>query len=241
MIVEGLKEGDLDNLVGDTISIDEYESKIDDSAIVVGFYVFYKDPALDLNKFIQKIDIDIIDTDVSPAPTEDGYYIVFVELERNKKLYDNIISLVDTVSNLSGIDAWFFTSYNNKNKQELNIDNLKNSVDITLNNDTVADDLSEQLYDYFKESILDDMIIHENKILFSRNGKKICLNIIDFGDIEKTRYNSHLAESAIIYNFSSSSLSSKISNFLGPNWIVEILDECISIRKDNNVELLVGV
>ena len=77
---EGLRPDDLEDLVLPILSIDEYESKIEDDGIVVGFYTQYKDPANDLNRFIQKSAIDILDSEVSPAPTEDGYFIVFVEL-----------------------------------------------------------------------------------------------------------------------------------------------------------------
>src|ERR1700748_2916530 len=84
-LIEGLRENDLEGLVLPVISIDQFESKIDDDAIVVAFYVEYRDPAIDLNRFIQKSAVDILDTEVSPAPTEDGYFVVFVELMRDDK------------------------------------------------------------------------------------------------------------------------------------------------------------
>ena len=65
-LVEGLKEGDLEELLIPMISIDEYESKLDDDSIVVAFYVRDRDPSYDLNRFIQKGASAILDTDVSP-------------------------------------------------------------------------------------------------------------------------------------------------------------------------------
>ena len=53
-LFEGLKEGDLAELVLPMISIDEFESKLDDDSIVVAFYVGDRDPSQDLNRFIQK-------------------------------------------------------------------------------------------------------------------------------------------------------------------------------------------
>lgn len=109
-ITEGLRVDDLKDLCLDTITIDRFKSKINDNCVVLAFYVLYKEPANDLNSFIQKTAVDIIDSDVSPAPTEDGYYIVFVELQRNNKLVDNILYLLVSIEGLTGVDKWYFRS-----------------------------------------------------------------------------------------------------------------------------------
>src|SRR6056297_3156277 len=92
-IIESLFPGDLENLVSSTISIDEYESKIDPEAIVLAFFVKSEDPAYDLSRFIEFGPFSyILDTEVSPAPDENGNYLVFVEFEAaNKKEIANKI------------------------------------------------------------------------------------------------------------------------------------------------------
>jgi hypothetical protein len=97
-LFEGLREGDLEGLVLPHLSIDEFETKLDDDAIVVAFHVLDRDPANDLNRFIQKGAVALLDTDVSPAPNEDGYYVVFVELERNETFPERMMHILDSVA-----------------------------------------------------------------------------------------------------------------------------------------------
>ena len=100
-INEGMRAGDLADLVLPMISVDEYESKIDDSSIVIGFYIHDQDAASDLNRFLQKSPIQIIDTEISPAPDQHGYYIVFVELINDRRIAKNIADILAEVSFLS--------------------------------------------------------------------------------------------------------------------------------------------
>ena len=93
-INEGLMKNDLAKLVLPIMSIDEYDSKIKDDAIVVAFYVTDKDPASDLNKFIQKSPVMLLDTEVSPAPNQDGFYLVFVEMDRSDMFKLNLHAIL---------------------------------------------------------------------------------------------------------------------------------------------------
>ena len=105
-LYEGMWSGDLADLVQPLVSIDEYASKIDPNAMAIGFYVQDKDAADDLNRFIQKSPVSIIDSDVSPAPDQRGFYIVFVEMSYNDRLVANISSLLDEISPLASVDEW---------------------------------------------------------------------------------------------------------------------------------------
>ena len=104
IINEGLRTGDLIDLVNNTLSIDEYFSKIDNKNIVVAFYLYDKDPALDLMQFIDKSEISILDADISTAPDPDGSYIVFVEFERTTEFPKRLINLLDSIKVLTSID-----------------------------------------------------------------------------------------------------------------------------------------
>lgn len=105
-LLEGMWAGDLADLVQPLVSIDEYQSKIDPDAIAIGFYVNDKDAADDLNRFIQKSPVSIIDSDVSPAPDQRGYYIVFVELSFNDRIVPNIEAVLGEVSPLVDVQEW---------------------------------------------------------------------------------------------------------------------------------------
>lgn len=121
----GLREGDLEHLVLPLISIDEYESKLSQEAIVIGFYVGDQEPARDLNRFIQKAPIALLDTDISPAPNRDGYYMVFVELMRNDEVPEKVIDLCGTISRLVSISDWSMKLYGKENAVPLSSDGIK--------------------------------------------------------------------------------------------------------------------
>lgn len=105
-LTEGMWKGDLEDIVQPIVSVDEYESKINSTAIAIGLFVNDKDAADDLNRFIQKSASPIIDADVSPAPDQRGYYIVFAEFQVNDRLAQNIKDLLDEVGHLCNIEDW---------------------------------------------------------------------------------------------------------------------------------------
>ena len=101
-LTEGLRKSDLDDLILPTISIDEFESKIDnETTIVVGLYINDIDPATDLSRFIEKSAVPILDTEVSPAPDEHGHYMVFIEFSRDKTFPKNLIDVIDSLQNIN--------------------------------------------------------------------------------------------------------------------------------------------
>lgn len=127
----GLKPNDLDDLISKTISIDEFESKIDnEEAIVVGFKVDDKDPAYDLSRFIEKSAAEILDTEVSPAPDTDGKYVVFVEFSRNSKFTEELLDVLRSMENLSNIkmEEYTFTTYKQKGEYPVTEENLCRKV-----------------------------------------------------------------------------------------------------------------
>lgn len=128
-LFEGLKEGDLLDLVLPVISIDEYESKLDDTSIVVGFYVNSNAPAKDLNRFIQKSPESLYDTEISPAPNEDGYYIVFLEIQRDDEFPAKIVSIANSLNTLTGNDEWYFVTYGEDEEIPLTEENIKEYID----------------------------------------------------------------------------------------------------------------
>lgn len=169
----GLKAGDLIDLVSPIISIDEYESKIDEDAIVVALFLKFKEPADDLNKFIQKVGQDIIDTDVSPSVTENGDYVVFVEMYRNSEFIEDLLLLMKYVGDLTNIDEWEFTYYKTNGVFELNEEELKKHV--RLENKETAD-----ILEFFNNSMIDGIIINENSFSVVKNKKIKTYELVGF-------------------------------------------------------------
>lgn len=125
-----VKFGEMKDLVTPVISIDQYVPKIGEpnETVVVAYEVAYEQPAHDLSNLIETDVIESLDVDISQGPNADGKYMVFVEFERNKDLYDNIVGITKIVSNVSGITDWEFSYYKGDGPIELNDENLRNAV-----------------------------------------------------------------------------------------------------------------
>ena len=104
-IKEGVEHGDLQSLVSSDVSVAEFEPKTgtDDDVVVIGFFCKDEAPAEDIATFIEKSTVNILDTEVSPNPYENGFYLVFVEVE-NENLMQTVFELLDDVSRLSVIE-----------------------------------------------------------------------------------------------------------------------------------------
>ena len=106
-ILEGVEYGDLASLITTRVSIAEFEPKTgsENDVVVIGFYCDDEAPAQDLASFIEKSAADVLDTEVSPAADEDGYYMCFVEVD-NEDLMKKVFMLLDDVSRLIEIEEW---------------------------------------------------------------------------------------------------------------------------------------
>ena len=107
-IDEGLRPGDLEHLILSNVSIDEFEPKSGqpDNVVVVGFYAEDQEPANDLASFIERGSHDILDTEVSPAPDEEGRYLIFVEMNRDESMFDNTTKILKDIGKLTKVDEW---------------------------------------------------------------------------------------------------------------------------------------
>jgi hypothetical protein len=115
---EGLRKQDLVHLVGNKIHFDEYESKMGDpdDVITVSFKIKQRMPAQDLVSFIENGYDWVLDADVSSGEIDDGEYLVFVEMPRRSRVFNQLIELLDDISHLTDIklDEWKFRWYKQK-------------------------------------------------------------------------------------------------------------------------------
>lgn len=109
---EGLESKDLSRLVDRRVTVDEYKSKIgtDAETVVLTFKVQGKDPALDLVNFIEKSYDWVIDSDASSGELNDGDYLVFVEVDREESLIENLLIMFEDLSRLTDIEDWIIAS-----------------------------------------------------------------------------------------------------------------------------------
>lgn len=125
LLTESLMRGDLRNMVKNIFTIDNFESKIDEDAIVLSFFIKEETAAKELAVFIERSSLETLDTEVSSAPDENGYYLIFVELDRNDTSFLDILKLLQIVNHLVGDENWIFTGFRLKNAYEANEKNLK--------------------------------------------------------------------------------------------------------------------
>lgn len=134
-ISEGLEYGDLRRLVRPYIQIDGFKSKMgdDDDMVVLCFTVEEKLPANDFMNFLEKSYEEVLDADVSPGERDDGSYLVFVELARDKKLPDIVMDIVNDSLNLTGqrLEDWSFTYYRDRQRRPLTAEELVNTIPLT--------------------------------------------------------------------------------------------------------------
>lgn len=243
-LFEGLREGDLDGLVLPTLSIDEFETKLDDDAIVVAFYVQDREPADDLNRFIQKGAVALLDTDVSPAPNEDGYYIVFVELERNDTFPERLMHILDSLKGLSDIEQWQGTFYEVEGEHEVDQQTLTKLVRLQSHEDDEQDEaLGESLTEFFKESILEAMWLEGRILHLEGLWDAYDLEVIDFGPYEElVEHNIVLTQGLRLDETSQRNVRS-IQRLLGDHWLVEHLEDHVLISQgwDQSNHLLVRI
>jgi len=114
-IFEGLRPGDLEDLVLPEITVDDFEPKSGspENVVVVSFYVKDLDPAQDLASFIERGSHNILDTEVSPSPDEEGNYLVFVEMHRDETLTDSFMKILEDIKKVVSIDKWNVEFYKN--------------------------------------------------------------------------------------------------------------------------------
>ena len=131
---ENLLRNDLEDMVLPEVSFNEYNSKIKDDALVLGFYTRNEASAQDLAIFLDRSIVEeILDCEVSPAVTEEGYYMTFVELD-SSITPQNVYHLFEIAQHLTGKIKWVFSAYG-----------LDKKVPVTLKNISILIKLQQRL------------------------------------------------------------------------------------------------
>ena len=222
-LFEGLKEGDLEDLVLPLISIDEYESKLDDDSVVVAFYVGDRDPSQDLNRFIQKGAPALLDTDVSPAPNEDGYYMVFVEILRDENMPKKLLNTLDSITGLTGVKSWKAQMYDVDGVMPVTMENLLAHVRLQSMEDHTdhMDDVEESLTEFFRASDLDSMMVEGKKVTLEARGVSVELQFVDQGSLDDVYENNAVMGSATRLDETANANCRRVQRMLGDLWVAE--------------------
>lgn len=183
---EGLTAGDLRMLVDNIFEIDSYASKMgeDKEIVVLAFTVKSQSPANDLVDFIENGYDFVLDADASPGELSDGKYKVFVEIERNRRVAEQIIELLNGVSLLAEIDTFKFRYHKSFHSIEADKDNLESTIPKTKEDYeiTVQENVMNNFSNFFGRSYLEHVSIDHNDIVFQKKyAEPLRMRIADFG------------------------------------------------------------
>ena len=126
IVKEGLKAGDLQDVVSSTFSVDQYKSKMGDdrNVMVLCFTVDGQAPAKDLEHFAETGYKDIMDADATPGTMEDGKHKVFIEFQRKENVDTAIRKFLDDLKKLTNIETFSFTYHKRTKPFEASAKNL---------------------------------------------------------------------------------------------------------------------
>ena len=226
---EGLKSGDLDDLVLDTISIDEYESKILDDAIVVGFKTLDKEPAEDLSRFIEHSGLELLDSDVSPGPDDDGNYYVFVEFMRNKKFIEKLDKIIQNINNITNVEKWKIQNYHSNKVLPYSKENIKHHVRLT------SEEVNEEILEYIRECFATTVKLINEHVYFDDFKYKLAA----FGDSDKIYQNLGLYFKPVRLDESAQQNVKHLYKILGPYWSINQIGECLVCKKPFSDKIII--
>lgn len=192
-LFEGLRSGDLQDMIYPTFTIDQFKSKMgeDKNVVVVAFKAKEKMPAIDLMEFIEKGYKFVLDADMSTGEEKDGLYSVFVELERTTHVPDQILEMLNGIQKLTNCNDWKFKYFKDSNLYETTIENLSQCIplDETLYTTKMQNLKQEKVSNFFSKGIVETSINENNIITFKKtyandiNAKLLAIG--DYTDVVK--------------------------------------------------------
>lgn len=188
----GLRQHDLKDLVEKVFEIDSFKSKMGDETniVTISFSLSTKEAADDLANFYERGYDFILDADPTSGEQRDGTYKVFVEIERDKDIHQNIVDMLHGLEQLTGRDDFRFRYYKSFRSLEATLENLENNVP----NDpddygiSINENRLNNYKDFFSKSFVDDITMTENHLTIKKKwADPLDFEFIDFGDATKIK------------------------------------------------------
>jgi hypothetical protein len=183
---EGLQAGDLKMLVDNIFEIDSYASKMgeDKDIVVLAFTVKSREPADDFVNFVENGYDFVLDADASPGELSDGKYKVFVEIERNRRIAQQITELLNGIGLLADIEEFkfrYYKSFHSVDADESNLDEMipKTKEDYETN---IQENVMNNFSNFFGRSYLEQVSVDHEDIIFQKKfSGPLRMRIADFG------------------------------------------------------------
>lgn len=184
-LFEALIAGDLKNLVKDIFEIDSFGSKMgeDEDIVVLSFTVTQQEPAKDLVRFIENGYSFVLDADVSPGELDDNIYKVFIEIERNRKIGEQIVELLDGVKKLTSIPEFRFRYYKGFKSQIADKETLESSIPLTADDykTAIKDNRLNNFSNFFNKSFIEHIDVDNDTLVFQKKyAESLRMKILGF-------------------------------------------------------------
>ena len=229
IIMKSILHHEMKDFLSPNISVDSHQAKLgkDNDVSVLKFESANKDVAKDLVSFIESGFKFVLDADFTPSKNKNGAFDIFVEVERNEDLPENIMKLTRDIEQVTGILPWKFTFYKNEDSHKLTQENLSNQIPTTaseydfLTSDTVDEDIAK----FFESTDVKNI---------KRNGKILTLNKLYSKHIfEMKAMDTSITGGVFKIDTSSESQSSYINSWLGAGFKVVKLDDSFKVSKND--------
>ncbi len=133
LVNEGLKAGDLEGVISNRFSIDQYKSKMgeDKNIMVLTFTVDGQAPAKDLERFAETGYRSVLDADATPGSMEDGKHKVFIEFARRPEVVSEIMTFLDDLKKLTNIEEFEYTYHKGENPTMVSAGTMSETIPTT--------------------------------------------------------------------------------------------------------------
>ena len=194
-----LQQYDLRDLVDNILEIDGYKSKMgsDKDIVTVAFATKTKESADDLAAFIERGYTFVLDADATSGEQADGTYKVFVEMQRDDGVSEQIIELAGGVENLTGMGDIKFRYYKEFRSKPLTLEELNRVVptdpDLYGVDSEILSDMSESINNYtnfFNKSMVENVTMWGNMLTIKKAwADPVAFKFVDFGPTVETLNN----------------------------------------------------
>ena len=178
--------GDLQDLIDPIFEVDAFKSKMgdDEDIVVVSFTVNETNAAKDLVDFIEKGYDFVLDADSTPGEIDNGKYKVFVEMERNKGVAENIMELLDGVGKISFVQNFRYRYHKGFQSKDATVENLGNiPTDTTAYLNSINENTMDNYKNFFSKSFLESSELLGNNLYVKKAyADPIAFTVKDFND-----------------------------------------------------------
>ena len=188
-----VQQYDLKDLVDNILEIDNYKSKMgsDKDIVTVAFATKTKESADDLASFIERGYTFVLDADATSGEQADGTYKVFVEIERDKAIGEQIMELANGIENLTGMEDIKFRYHKEFRSKPLTLEELNDSV--PLESDLYGVDQKgmvesvDNYTNFFNKSMVENVTMWGDMLTIKKVwADTIAFKFVDFGPTQST-------------------------------------------------------